>query len=212
VVLADEINRATPRTQSALLEAMSDRQVSLDGQTHALGPPFFVLATQNPYEFEGTYPLPESQLDRFLMRIDMGYPERAAEIAMLDAHASASVIDDLEPVATGNDVAQMIAVARQVHVAPVLRGYIVDLAQATRRHPAVSLGVSPRATLALHRAGRASAASIGREYVIPDDLKALAAPVLGHRLVLNPEAEMGGITPEQVLEDVVNGVPVPSGR
>ena len=212
IVVGDEINRASPKTQSAMLEAMEERQVTVDATTYRLSSPFLVIATQNPVEHEGTYPLPESQLDRFLMRIDMGYPERTAEIAMLDAHAGASVIDAMRPVATASDVTAMIAIARQVHVAPVLRGYLVDLAQATRRHPAVALGVSPRATLALLRAARTSAASIGREYVIPDDFKALAGPVLSHRLVLSPESEMGGTTKDQVLDDVMGGVAVPSGR
>ncbi|MHB8465771.1 MAG: AAA family ATPase [Acidimicrobiales bacterium] len=212
IVVGDEINRASPKTQSALLEAMEEQQVTVDATTYRLPRPFMVIATQNPVEHEGTYPLPESQLDRFLMRIDMGYPERSAEIAMLDTHAGASVIDGLVAVASTSDVAAMIGLARQIHVAPVLRGYLVDLAQATRRHPAVALGVSPRATLALLRAARASAASIGREYVVPDDLKALAGPVLGHRLVLSPESEMGGTTAEQILDDVLGSVAVPSGR
>ena len=212
IALGDEINRASPKTQSATLEAMEERQVTVDATTYRLSSPFMVIATQNPVEHEGTYPLPESQLDRFLMRIDMGYPDRDAEIAMLDVHLGGSVIDTLGPVASANDVTAMIGLAREVHIAPVLRGYLVDLAQATRRHPSVTLGVSPRATLALLRAARTSAASIGREYVIPDDLKALAVPVLGHRLVLSPEAEMGGASAEQVLEDVLRSVPVPSAR
>ena len=210
IVVGDEINRASPKTQSALLEAMEEQQVTVDSTTYRLSSPFMVIATQNPVEHEGTYPLPESQLDRFLMRIDMGYPERTAEIAMLDTHSGAPI--NLRPVASASDVEGMIGLARQVHVAPVLRGYMVDLAQATRRHPSVAIGVSPRATLALQRAARASAASIGREYVIPDDLKALANPVLSHRLVLAPEAEMGGTSVDQVLDDVLGSVAVPSGR
>jgi MoxR-like ATPase len=212
IVLGDEINRASPKTQSALLEAMEERQVTVDATTYPLAGPFMVIATQNPVEHEGTYPLPESQLDRFLMRIDMGYPDRAAEVAMLDAHASTSAVDRLSPVASARDVQAMISLARQVHVAPVLKGYLVDVSAATRRHPATTLGVSPRATLALQRAARAYAASIGREYVVPDDLKALAGPVLSHRLVLTPEAELGGATPDQVLGEVLASVPVPSGR
>ena len=212
IVLGDEINRASPKTQSALLEAMEEHQVTVDATTYRLASPFMVIATQNPVEHEGTYPLPESQLDRFLMRIDMGYPARSAEIAMLDAHGGASAVDGLVAVATGDDVDAMIGLARRVHVAPVLKGYLVDVSNATRRHPGVVLGVSPRATLALMRAARAYAASIGREYVVPDDLKTLAAPVLSHRLVLTPEAELGGTSADALLGDVLATVPVPSGR
>ena len=212
IVLGDEINRASPKTQSALLEAMEERQVTVDATTYPLGTPFMVIATQNPIEHEGTYPLPESQLDRFLMRIGMGYPDRMAEVAMLDAHASVSAVERVRPVASGRDIVEMVNVARVVHVAPVLKGYLVDLASATRRHPSAAIGVSPRATLALQRAARAYAASIGREYIVPDDIKALAGPVLSHRLVLTPEAELGGSTPAQVLGDVLASVPVPSGR
>ena len=212
IVLGDEINRASPKTQSALLEAMEEHQVTVDATTYPLASPFMVIATQNPIEHEGTYPLPESQLDRFLMRIAMGYPDRAAEVAMLDAHAGSSAVERVTPVASGDDIGDMIGVARLVHVAPVLKGYLVDLATATRRHPSAAIGVSPRATLALQRAARAYAASIGREYIVPDDIKALAGPVLSHRLVLTPEAELGGSSPDQVLGDVLASVPVPSGR
>ena len=212
IVLGDEINRASPKTQSALLEAMEEHQVTVDATTYPLGSPFMVIATQNPVEHEGTYPLPESQLDRFLMRIDLGYPDRTAEIAMLDAHSATSAVDRLRPVASAADVSGMIDLARRVHVAPVLKGYLVDLAAATRRHPGAVLGVSPRATLALQRASRALAASIGREYVVPDDFKALASPILGHRLVLTPEAEHAGMSSQQILAEVLASVPVPSGR
>jgi MoxR-like ATPase len=212
IVLGDEINRASPKTQSALLEAMEERQVTVDATTYPLGSPFMVIATQNPIEHEGTYPLPESQLDRFLMRIAMGYPERSAEMAMLDAHATTSAVERVRAVASGREIVEMINVARLVHVAPVLKGYLVDLAAATRRHPSAAVGVSPRATLALQRAARAYAASIGREYIVPDDIKALAGPVLSHRFVLTPEAELGGAAPDQVLGDVLASVPVPSGR
>jgi MoxR-like ATPase len=212
IVLGDEINRASPKTQSALLEAMEERQVTVDATTYPLASPFMVIATQNPIEHEGTYPLPESQLDRFLMRIPMGYPDRMAEMAMLDAHAGSSAVERVTPVAAAGAVVEMIGIARLVHVAPVLKGYLVDLATATRRHPSAAIGVSPRATLALQRAARAYAASIGREYIVPDDIKALAGPVLSHRIVLTPEAELGGSTPDQVLGDVLGTVPVPSGR
>ena len=212
VVLGDEINRASPKTQSALLEAMEERQVTVDATTYRLAAPFMVIATQNPVEHEGTYPLPESQLDRFLMRIEMGYPDRASEITMLDTHGGASTVDDLVPVMSADDVQAMVRIARQVHVAPVLKGYIVDLAAATRRHPAVALGVSPRASLALQKTARSFAASIGREYVVPDDLKALADPVLGHRIGLTPEAQLSGVSASQVLDEVLSAVPVPTAR
>jgi MoxR-like ATPase len=213
LVLADEINRASPKTQSALLEAMEEHQVTVDGTTYQLAPPFMVIATQNPVEHEGTYPLPESQLDRFLMRIAMGYPARAAEIAILDTHARAAPpMDRLAPVASAGDVATMVALAHAVHVAPALKGYIVDLAAASRRHPGLALGVSPRAALGLLRAARARAASLGREYVVPDDLKLLAAPVLEHRLALTPDAQLRGVTRAGVLREVLASVAVPSVR
>ena len=212
VVLGDEINRASPKTQSALLEAMQERQVTVDATTYRLPSPFMVIATQNPIEHEGTYPLPESQLDRFLMRIAMGYPARGAEMTMLDTHALGSVIDDLEAVATPQDVEAMIRVARGVHVAPALKGYIVDLAGATRSHPGLQLGMSPRAALALQRASRGLAAARGRDYVVPDDLKALARPILEHRLTPTPEAQLGGVSPADALDDVLASIPVPTGR
>jgi MoxR-like ATPase len=213
IVLGDEINRASPKTQSALLEAMEERQVTVDNTTYRLDPPFMVIATQNPIEHEGTYPLPDSQLDRFLMRIHMGYPARAAEIAILDTHGvSTAVVDDLDPVATVDDVATMIALAQAVHVAASLKGYIVDLAEATRHHPDLGLGVSPRAALGLQRAARARAAASSRDYVVPDDLKALAVPVLEHRLALTPEAQMRGVNRAELLAEVLARVPVPSGR
>ena len=212
IVLGDEINRASPKTQSALLEAMEERQVTVDATTYRLGSPFMVIATQNPVEHEGTYPLPESQLDRFLMRIEMGYPDRDAEMTMLETHSGETSVDALPAVASADDVQAMVALARQIHVAPVLKGYIVDVANATRRHPAIALGASPRASLALQRAARSLAASVGREYVVPDDLKLLAEPVLGHRLGLTPEAQMSGVGPRQVLSEVLGSVPVPTGR
>jgi MoxR-like ATPase len=172
-----------------------------------------VIATQNPIEHEGTYPLPESQLDRFLMRIRMGYPARKAEIDILETHGTAaSVVDELGAVATTRDVAAMVSVAQAVHVATSLKGYMVDVAEATRRHPDLALGVSPRATLALQKAARAWAAARGRDYVVPDDLKDLAVPVLEHRLALTPEAQLRGITAAEVLDDVLGTVPVPTGR
>jgi MoxR-like ATPase len=212
LLLGDEINRASPKTQSALLECMEERQVTVDGTTYELEQPFMVVATQNPVEHEGTYPLPESQLDRFLMRVSVGYPSRGAEVGILDSHGKGDVLDEIGPVATVKDVLAMADAARDVHVAPSLQGYLVDLAETTRRHPALSLGMSPRATLALQRASRARAAAAGRAYVVPDDIKALAAPVLSHRLSLTPEAAMQGVAPEEIVADVLRHVPVPSGR
>jgi MoxR-like ATPase len=212
VVLGDEINRASPKTQSALLEAMEERQVTVDTTTYHLDAPFMVIATQNPIEHEGTYPLPESQLDRFLMRIEMGYPDKTAEIEILDTHGASTPVDEVTPVATAADIQTMVRIAQSVHVAPGLKGYLVDLADATRRHPRLTLGVSPRGTLALMRASRALAASVGREFVLPDDIKALAAPVLEHRLMLTPEAQMGGVSQGDVLDETLASVPVPTAR
>jgi MoxR-like ATPase len=212
IVLGDEINRASPKTQSALLEAMAERQVTVDGTTYELSTPFMVMATQNPIEHEGTYPLPESQLDRFLMRLAMGYPARAAELDILDRHGETGPLATLRPVCTSADVHGMVLAARTVHVAPPLKHYLVDLAEATRRHPGVALGMSPRSTLALQRASRARAAALGRGYVIPDDVKLLAEPVLAHRIVLAPDATLHGVDARQVIAEVLAAVPVPSGR
>jgi len=212
VVLGDEINRASPKTQSALLEAMEERTVTVDATSYVLPSPFMVIATQNPVEHEGTYPLPEAQLDRFLLKIAMGYPSRSAEIEMLDAHAGTDPMASVEPVIATDDIEAMIDLCRAVHMAPSLKGYVVDLAATTRRHPALALGMSPRACLSLQRAARARAASLGREYVVPDDLKALAGPVLEHRLVLTPEATLGGISTSDLLTQCLNSVPVPTTR
>jgi MoxR-like ATPase len=211
IVLADEINRASPKTQSALLEAMAEGQVTVDNVTYPLGSPFMVIATQNPIEHEGTYPLPESQLDRFLMRVSMGYPDRQAEIGVLESHGDRDPFEDLRAVATGADLQGMIAAARTVHVAPSLRSYLVDLADASRRHPHLALGMSPRSTLSLQRVARARAASLGRTYVVPADIKALAPAVLAHRLLVTPEAQLQGIASADALREVVDSVPVPSG-
>jgi len=212
LLLGDEINRASPKTQSALLECMEEHQVTVDGTTYRLEQPFMVVATQNPVEHEGTYPLPESQLDRFLMRVSVGYPSRGAEVGILDSHGRSDLLDSIGPVATVKDVLAMSEAAREVHVAPSLQGYLVDLAETTRRHPALALGMSPRATLALQRASRARAAAVGRTFVVPDDIKALAEPVLSHRLALTPEASMQGVVTAEVVADVLRHVPVPSGR
>ncbi len=212
LVLGDEINRASPKTQSALLEAMEEGQVTVDGNTYPLTQPFMVIATQNPVEHEGTYPMPESQLDWFLMRVSLGYPARQAEIDILDVHASSGTFPDIGPVATAAQITSMVQAVRQVHVAPALKSYLVDVADATRRHPGLSLGMSPRATLSLMRASRARAAAAGRSYVIPDDVKALAEPVLAHRLVLSAEAQLAGATAASMLTQVFGSVAVPTGK
>jgi MoxR-like ATPase len=212
LVLGDEINRASPKTQSALLEAMEEGQVTVDGNTYPLSQPFMVIATQNPVEHEGTYPLPESQLDRFLMRVSLGYPARQAEIDILDVHASSGTFPDIAPVASAAQITAMVNTVRQIHVAPALKSYLVDVADATRRHPGLSLGMSPRATLSLMRASRARAAAAGRTYVIPDDVKALAEPVLAHRLVLSAEAQLAGATAASMLAQVFASVAVPTGK
>ncbi len=210
VVLADEINRATPRTQSALLEAMNDHQVTVDGQTRPLGPPFLVLATQNPYEFEGTYPLPESQLDRFLMRLRIGYPDRAAEKEVLISHRSGEPVEQLRPVLSNHDIIRLQSRVRQVRLEDSLNDYILNLVEATRRHPEIYLGASTRAALSLYRAAQAKALLEGRAYVIPDDIKKLALPVLAHRM-LAKGFRQGGRTDaaETVVQDLVGRTPVP---
>ena len=212
VVLGDEINRASPKTQAALLEAMEERQVTIDGVTHELAEPFMVIATQNPIEHEGTYPLPEAQLDRFMMRVTMGYPDRAKELEMLETHAAGSRAIELKPVVHAEDVVRMSSIARAIHVAEVLRGYLIDIADATRNHPDVLLGASPRATLYLQRTARAIAAADARDYVSPDDVKAILEPVLNHRLVVRPDAQMRGVSASDVLAEVSSTVPVPGTR
>lgn len=208
IVLADEINRASPKTQSALLEAMEERQVSVDGTTYPLDPPFMVIATQNPIEQEGTYRLPESQLDRFLLRISLGYPTKAAEIAILEAEGSAEALRAIQPVVAIKEVIEMTKVARDVYVANSLKSYMVDLADASRRHPAIELGLSPRATLQLSTAARGRAASHGRGYATPDDVKAVAEPALAHRLVLRA-ANNARTSAEDAIRELLADVPVP---
>jgi len=212
VLLGDEINRASPKTQAALLEAMEERQVTVDAQTRILDAPFIVIATQNPIEHEGTYPLPEAQLDRFMMRVAMGYPERLKELEMLQTHGEHSSFIDLKPVVHAEDVVRMSSIAREIHVADVLRGYLIDLAEATRTHPDILLGASPRATLYLQRAARTLAAATGRDYASPDDVKQLLDPVLNHRLIVRPEAQMRGTTVGDLLGEISNSVPVPGTR
>ena len=209
LVLGDEINRASPKTQSALLECMEERQVTVDGSTYPLESPFMVIATQNPVEMEGTYPLPEAQRDRFTARISVGYPDAIAELAMLDAHGSASPLDDMKPAAHATDVRALIEAVRRVHVAPQVKRYIIDLVAATRTAPSLRLGASPRAALHLLRASRAYAALEDRNFVIPDDVQALAGPVLAHRLLPTAEAVVGRQQPEQVLEKIVGRVSLP---
>jgi MoxR-like ATPase len=212
IVLADEINRASPKTQSALLEAMAEAQVTVDGTTYPLASPFMVIATQNPIEHEGTYPLPESQLDRFLMRVSVGYPSADSELQILDTHGDHDALGDIGAVITVADVRALADAAKSVHVAPALKSYLVELANASRRHPHLALGMSPRATLALQRVARARAAASGRTYVVPDDLKALAEPVLAHRLLVTPEAQLQGISAADALTEVLRAVPIPAGK
>jgi MoxR-like ATPase len=210
IVLGDEINRAGPKTQSALLEAMEERTVTVDGVTYELATPFLVIATQNPIELEGTYPLPEAQRDRFLMRLAIGYPSVDAELEVLEVHGRGDRLGELEPVTDAQAVADLIEIVESVHAAPALRRYIVDLVRASREHPAVELGGSPRASLSLLRAGRALAAIAGRDYVVPDDVKRLAPPILSHRLILTPEAQMRGTGSEAVIEELLDSVPIPT--
>jgi MoxR-like ATPase len=211
VVLADEVNRATPRTQSALLEAMGERQVSLDGQTHRLGPPFFVIATQNPYEFEGTYPLPESQLDRFLLRTDMGYPDRTAERDLLRLHRDGEPVELLQAVLRASDIARLQDRTREVKVTDAIADYVLDVVEATRARSEIVLGASTRAAIGLYRAAQASALLDGRDYVVPDDVKNLAVAVLAHRLIAKT-AGLGGPTeaPGDAIRDVLQKIKVPS--
>jgi MoxR-like ATPase len=209
IVLGDEINRASPKTQSALLESMEERQVTVDGTTYALQEPFMVIATQNPVEMEGTYPLPEAQRDRFTARISLGYPVAAAERDMLDTHGSSSPLDQLTPVARASDVQELVVAVRRVHVSDQVKDYIISLANATRTSPELRLGASPRASLHLLRASRAWAALDGRDYVIPDDVQRLARPVLAHRLLPTAEAIVERHQPEQVVDRIVAQLPLP---
>ena len=209
ILLADEINRATPRTQSALLEAMQERQVTVDIATHALPRPFLVMATQNPIELEGTFPLPEAQLDRFLMKVALGYPDAADESAMLVRFARDDPLEALEPVVMPDEILTMQTDVRRVRVEQSVRQYVVDVCRATRLHDDILLGASPRATMALYRTCQARAALSGRDFVLPDDVKALSAHVLTHRLVVNPQTRLRGRTPEDVVREVVNTVRVP---
>jgi MoxR-like ATPase len=209
IVLGDEINRASPKTQSALLECMEERQVTIDTETYQLGAPFMVIATQNPIEHEGTYPLPEAQLDRFMMRIGIGYPSAEVEAEILATHGVRSTLPDIGPVTDALGVREMIEQARRVHVSAPIRRYIVDLVEATRTHADVYLGASPRASIMLLRAARALAAADERDFVIPDDVKVLASPVLSHRVIVTADAVMTGRSAAAVLGEILNEVPVP---
>ncbi|MGN6612105.1 MAG: AAA family ATPase [Angustibacter sp.] len=211
VVLGDEINRASPKTQSALLECMEERHVTVDGVTYHLESPFIVIATQNPIEMEGTYPLPEAQRDRFMARVSMGYPSAAAELAMLNSHGSSSPLDDVTPVATAADVRELVVATRSVWVSDAVRQYVVDIADATRTSPDLRLGASPRATLHLLRAARAHAALAGRDHVLPDDVQQLAVQVLAHRLLLTPDALLSRRSAQDVVTGLLQRLPVPAG-
>jgi MoxR-like ATPase len=211
ILLADEVNRATPRTQSALLEAMQEQQVTVDGVTRDLPRPFLVLATQNPIEYEGTFPLPEAQLDRFLMRLSLGYPSRADERQILVNLRREHPITKLGKVVDGHDLLALQKQIWEVNVDDTLQDYIVALSEATRQHPDLSLGVSPRGTLALLKAAQAFAAIRGRDYVIPEDIKTLVPLTLAHRLILNPEAELRGRTADSILADILENTPLDLG-
>jgi MoxR-like ATPase len=209
VLLADEINRASPRTQSALLEAMSEGQVTVEGTTWPLSQPFFVLATQNPVDFQGTYPLPEAQLDRFLLRLTLGYPSHAETLKMLYAHQHSHPLDGLQPVTDRDGVLALQAAVREVHVEKEVGDYLLRLVEGTRRHAKVDLGLSPRGALACFRAAQACAFLQGRSYVSPADLQALAVPTMAHRLMLAPEARYGGTSPADIIDEVVAATDVP---
>jgi MoxR-like ATPase len=209
LLLVDEVNRASPKTQAALLECMEERQVSIDGVTYPLEPPFMVVATQNPIEYEGTYPLPEAQLDRFTMRLSLGYPPLAEEARMLDEQTSAPPLDSLPPVAGAVDVLRLVDAARAIYVEESLGRYVVALLRQTRGDTRLYLGASPRAGIALLRVAKARALADGREFVVPDDVKEVAAPVLAHRLILAPEARSAGLGAEELVADALARTPVP---
>ena len=212
IVLTDEINRATPKTQAALLEAMEELQVTVDGVTYPLPRPFLVLATQNPIEYEGTFPLPEAQLDRFLMRIRLGYPNQDDEIAILDSQQYVHPLTKIEQVVEADALRGAQEKLKDVYVDPLVKRYIVEIITQTRRHPDVYLGASPRGSLALYRTGQARAAMEGRDYVLPDDIKALATPTLAHRLIISPSARLRDVTGETMMREILTTLPVPGAR
>lgn len=211
IILADEVNRATPKTQAALLEAMEERQVTVDGTTYPLPKPFMVLATQNPIEYEGTFPLPEAQLDRFLLRVRLGYPSPTEEMRVLNAQQIQHPIEVLGSVVKVKDLLKAIAQIRQVYVSPAVQRYIIDLVGRTRQSGDVYLGASPRGSLALFRTGQARAALQGRDHVLPDDIKALAVPVLGHRIIVSPAARLRELSADRIVQEIVYAAPVPGG-
>jgi MoxR-like ATPase len=212
IVVTDEINRATPKTQSALLEAMEERQVTVDGTTYPMAQPFLVLATQNPIEYEGTFPLPEAQLDRFLLRISLGYPEKDDEIRVLESQQYRHPVDTLEQVLSVEELLTAQEQIKEVYVDPLIKSYVVEMVRQSRRHPDVYLGASPRGSLALYRTGRARAAVLGRDYVIPDDIKALAVAALAHRVIIGPAARIKDVSARSVIEEIVRGLPVPGAQ
>ncbi len=209
VLVGDEINRASPKTQAALLEAMEERQVTSDGITHSLAPPFMVVATQNPLEHEGTYPLPEAQLDRFMARLHIGYPDRTTSLDILETHGAVSSFDSLGPVLHSSDILRMTSHARSLHASDEVKGYLVDLMESTRNDSELLLGASPRAGLHLLRLARARAASQGRDFVTPNDIKVLALPVLSHRVVVRPESMVRGVSETEVLSTILGHIKVP---
>jgi MoxR-like ATPase len=211
VILSDEINRATPKTQAALLEAMEERQVTVDGITHPLPRPFLVMATQNPIEYEGTFPLPEAQLDRFLLRLRMGYPAPAEEIEVLESQQMRHPVESIEAVIGADEVLTAAEAVKSIFVSPILKRYIVDIVHRTRNHADIYLGASPRGSLGLFRAAQARAALEGRAYILPDDVKALAAPVLAHRIIVNPAARLRDVSAEKLIQEILLSVPVPGG-
>jgi MoxR-like ATPase len=212
VVLADEINRATPKTQSSLLECMDERQATIDGVTHKMPDPFLVIATQNPIEYEGTFALPEAQLDRFMLRIRLGYPSLADEVRVLDDQKLTHPLDDLEEVITGDELRGLQAAVREIYVDPVVSNYIVRLVAATRAHPDVYLGASPRGSIALYRASQALAGLLGREYVIPDDVKALAEPALAHRVIIKTASTIHDVSSAHVIRELLDSTPIETVR
>jgi MoxR-like ATPase len=212
IVLTDEINRATPKTQSALLEAMEERQITVDGVTYPMEQPFLVLATQNPIEYEGTFPLPEAQLDRFMLRIGLGYPEERDEGTMLDRQRHTHPITRIEQVVPAEELIEVQQRIRDVYISDLIKEYIISLVRATRKHPDVYLGASPRGSIALYKTGQARAAIMGRDYVTPDDVKALAMVTLAHRLIISPSARIKNVDPRGVIQEILDSIPVPGAR
>ncbi|KAA3663905.1 MAG: MoxR family ATPase, partial [Chloroflexi bacterium] len=212
IVLVDEINRATPKTQSSLLEAMEERQVTVDGTTYELESPFMVLATQNPIEYEGTFPLPEAQLDRFMLRIHIGYPNKEQEIEILDRQQHTHPLEALEQVVSVEELMAAQTAVKEIYIDALVKEYIVDIVRQTREHPDVYLGSSSRGALAIYRLCQARASIFGRDYVLPDDVKALAGPALGHRIIVGPAARIKDVEPEEIVQDILDKLPVPGAQ